>query len=501
MKTFSQIIFYILIIVALSSCSEEPNGNIVEKNTEPNIFPDYSGITIPVNIAPLNFYIKENGVAYKTIIRGESDKTIEIKSDKPEVIISESKWKDILKNNQQLFIDIWVKTKEKQWFKYKTITNRISNKSIDNHLVYRLINTGYVLWQKMGIYQRNLENYDEEIVYSNASGKNNCVNCHSFCKNDPQTMLLHLRKKFAGTVIVKDGKATLYNTKTPYTMTQAVYPSWHPNGKLIAFSVNLIGQNFSSDNNHRIEVSDKVSDLIIYNTETNTVTTTAAVSTKNRENMPCWSADGKYLYYISAPETNKSSLIYAKYSLVRISYDVATNQWGTPDTIISSSKTGLSISFPRTSPDGKYLVFSASDHGYFTIHNAKSDLYILNLANNSFTKLIHNSEKTDSYHSWATNSNWMVFTSKRLDGVYSRPFITYIDENGIDTKPFVIPQKDPHFYDLFLQNYNVPELITGKIDAAIKIRDASYKEAIKANFDKTVNIDALSGATKFDVKK
>lgn len=500
MKTNINSLLIIILSLFIISCSEEPKGKIIEQNIHAIIVPDYTDITIPYNIAPLNFYIKESGTAYKTSIHDNSNNEIIIKSTNPEVIIPQDKWNKLLQDNinKSIFIDIWIKQQDKTWFKYKTIVNNIVDKKIDSHLVYRLINTGYVLWQKMGIYQRNLENFDEEVIYTNNATQNNCVNCHSFCQNDPNKMLLHLRKNLPGTIIVKDGKTVKFNTKTPYTMSQAVYPAWHPNGKLIAFSVNLIGQNFSSDANHRIEVSDKASDLILYNTENNTITTSPLVSTKNRENMPCWSSDGKYLYYISAPEAKTSNdRLFSKYSLVRIAYNENDNSWGTPDTIISAAKDGLSISFPKLSPDGKFLVFSASEYGYFTIHYAKSDLYILDLANNSYKKIIHNSDKTDSYHCWSSDSNWMVFTSKRLDGIYSRPFITFIDNNGNDSKPFVIPQKDPHFYDLFLQNFNVPELTTGQIKNALEIRNATYQDAKKVDFDKSVNVDALSGATKY----
>ncbi|HAH23700.1 MAG TPA: cytochrome C biosynthesis protein, partial [Prolixibacteraceae bacterium] len=54
---------------------------------------------------------------------------------------------------------------------------------------------------------------------------------------------------------------------------------------------------------------------------------------------------------------------------MRIPFDVEKNTWGKVDTVISSKSTGKSISFPKISPDGRYLMFTMSDHGYFTIHH------------------------------------------------------------------------------------------------------------------------------------
>ena len=76
-----------------------------------------------------------------------------------------------------------------------------------------------------------------------------------------------------------------------------------------------------------------------------------------------------------------------------------------------------------------------------------------------------NSEESDSYHSWSSNSRWMVFSSRRLDGLYTRLYMTYIDESGKAHKPFLLPQKNPvEFYDNLMEAYNIPEFIKGKVE-------------------------------------
>ena len=78
-------------------------------------------------------------------------------------------------------------------------------------------------------------------------------------------------------------------------------------------------------------------------------------------------------------------------------------------------------------------------------------------------RLSCNSPETDSFHSWSGNSRWFVFSSKRRDGFTARPYFVHVDEQGKLSKPFVMPQKDPAFYDTFIKTYNVPELVKEKI--------------------------------------
>ena len=470
----------------------------------PQIFPDYTNLTIPYNIAPLNFSIKEAGDQFAVRIASEHGKEITIASSTPEIQINQSKWKKLLSENKDevLHVDVFC-NKGGSWTKYQTINHKITKDNIDSHLTYRLINSAYVLWFEMGIYQRNLESFEESTIIHNKSLGGACINCHYPNRNDPTKSFFHIRAKHSGTVILKDDKLEKVETKTDYTLASAAYASWHPNGRHIAFSVNKINQNFHVFKDKSNEVSDKYSDLIIYDTETRVITTSPKVSTRNRENLPEWSADGKHLYYISAKEAvDDSARMIAKYSLVKIPYDVSKNLWGEPDTVLSANTFGKSISFPRASPDGKHLVFCATDYGYFTIHHKISDLYIMNLETGKYRLAKElNSEETESYHSWSSNGRWLIFSSRRIDGVHTRPFIAYVDEQGNCSKPFVVPQKDPNFYTSYLLNYNRPELMTGKIDIAPQaIRDVAREASIPVTFDPLVDVDALSGASKIRKK-
>jgi dipeptidyl aminopeptidase/acylaminoacyl peptidase len=475
-KNFIRCFTAIVCLVLLTDCSGNQD-NIYEINLDAKIFPEYYILTIPPNIAPLNFIIKEPGSKFRVEISAGKSNPIVIRQSSPSIRIPPGEWHDILTNNagKTLTVDIMAFNNNK-WNKYKVIRHTISTDPIDPYLVYRLIHAVYLMWRDMGIYQRNLTNFDEIPVIENSSTDYGCFNCHSFSKKDPSKMLLHFRILHPGTLLWNNGVLSTIDTRTSYTMSGGIYPSWHPDGKHIAFSVGKLSPHLTTRKDKVVDVSDKASDLIVYDIENKKVITSPRVSTNRRENMPVWSADGKYLYFISAPEAIKGdddSRLHCKYDLMRIAYDIERNSWGEAELVLSSEETGMSISMPSVSPDGKYMVCSMSDYGYFTIFDKKSDLYSVNLETREFKKLELNSNNAESYSTWSSNGRWLVFSSKRMDGVFTRPFIAYFDTNGIAHTPFVLPQKNPEVYNRLLANFNRPELITGKIELTpIEVRNA-----------------------------
>jgi hypothetical protein len=430
------------------------------------ISPDYSGIAIPPNIAPLNFTIKEEGEKYLVRLYAGSGKSITISSASGKIHIPEKKWKKLLQlcQGKNIFIDIFVK-KEHGWLKFPPVINYITNEPIDSYLAYRLIEPGFESWNKMGIYQRCVENFLETPVMINDMSDDNCMNCHSFCRNDSHTMMFHMRAKHSGTVIYRNGKLKKVNTKTSQTISPGVYPAWHPGGQYIAFSVNHIGQAFHAVSRLKIEVTDTLSDLMVFDAAKNEVFSSPAISSRERfETFPAWSPDGKYLYYCSARAMTETQFDQIRYDLLRISFDTATCQFGSVDTIVSAALMNRSVSFPRISPDGKYLLFCMSDFGNFSIWHPESDLFLKNLESGEVSKPDINSPQSESYHNWSSEGRWIVFSSRRIDGLFTRLYFSYFDTSGKAYKPFILPQKDPEFYDTFLKSYNVPELVSSKID-------------------------------------
>lgn len=125
---------------------------------------------------------------------------------------------------------------------------------------------------------------------------------------------------------------------------------------------------------------------------------------------------------------------------------------------------GKSVSFPRVSPDGRFMLCTLSGYGTFPIWHKDADLYMIDLKSGvgSYPETL-NSNDTESYHSWSSNGRWVVFSSRRLDGLYTRPFIAYVGKDGKTGKPFLLPQKEADYYAGLMKSYNIPEFVTGKV--------------------------------------
>lgn len=453
-------------ILLLASCSGIPDNPAVQDSLPP-VFPDITGVTIPLNIAPLNF--KTTVPSEKIILRIENGTGKLTVRGKDQIRIPVNRWRNLLEQSagSSLNLTVWAK-EDNGWSKYSPFKIYIRKEPIDPYLVYRRIAPGYESWSEMGIYQRNLTSFKESTIIDNRLLPGNCMNCHSFNQNDPEQMMLHLRGNIGATMLVKDGVVTKLNTRTKETGLNCVYPYWHPSGSYIAFSVNSISQFFHSVKEKRIEVMDSRSDLAVFDIAAGKLITTKLISSEESfETFPVFSADGKTLYFCSAQKaTIPDDYRNIKYSLCSISFDATSGTFGNSvDTLVSSYRTGKSISFPRTSHDGKYIMFTLSDYGNFSIWHREADLWLLSLADGSVKPLKSvNSDEADSYHSWSSGSRWFVFASRRSDGLYSRAYFSWIDENGEATKPFMLPQKNPDYYDFSFQSFNVPELVTGKVN-------------------------------------
>jgi Tol biopolymer transport system component len=239
----------------------------------------------------------------------------------------------------------------------------------------------------------------------------------------------------------------------------AGYMSWHPSGKLLAFSINKLSLFFHTIGENR-DVYDAASDLGILDLDANTVTVPAPLAQPEQlETWPAWSPDGRHLYFCRAPKLPIEKFRQIRYDLMRIGYDLERNTWGEVETLMSAKETSLSAAQPKVSPDGRYLLFCLAAYGNFPVYQPSSDLYLMDLKTRQYRRLEINSGQADTWHCWSSNSRWIVFSSKRRDGLFARPYFSYFDALGRAHKPFLLPQRDPTFYDSFIKTYNVPELV------------------------------------------
>lgn len=467
-------VFSVLILgllLPLVACTHLPEA-FTETSDTLRLKPDYCGITLPCNIAPMNFNIENEAEECITQIRSTHGAPLLIAGN--EVRINPGKWKKLLEANkgERLTIEVYAK-KNGTWVRFPLVENLIAPEPVDKYVVYRYIQPLYTLYEDMSINQRDLENFDVSVIYDNRNqtmdNKAQCINCHSFQDyNKNSSMQMHVRGENGCTLIMKNGKYNKTNLKNPAFLGGATYPSWHPTENLIAYSVNTIGQNFYSKNLDKVEVLDNKSDLVLYDVDNNRITP-IEISTDWLETFPYWSPDGKSLYFAAAHFKSKTENTERetiekhasiRYNLVRKSFDPTTKTFGKGDTVVNARAIGKSATFPRVSPDGQYMLFTMGDYGNFHIWHRSSDLYLMDLKNNTFRNIEEiNSSEVDSYHSWSSSGKWVVFSSRREDAGYTRLYLTYFDGKGGFSKPFILPQKDPSFYERSFKSFNVPEFI------------------------------------------
>ncbi|MBQ3617459.1 MAG: PD40 domain-containing protein [Bacteroidales bacterium] len=474
-------IIIFIILLTISGCASEIT-NFTHKDAKPDIFPDYTDIVIPVNIAPLNF--KALNGTLEMVEVSTKQGVIKEYCNNGKLLWNQSEWKNLLKNNigDTLKFTVYITDSLGVCYQYQPFFQAVSPDSIDSYIAYRNIETGYVFWMEMGLYQRSTETFDCEPIIENSAIDKACINCHSFCKQSPDKMLFHSRKFNPGTTILWNGKLQKYNTKTDSIISGGVYSSWNPNGYIIAMSVNKIGQRFHNDLNKRIYVSDSESDVVIMNMNTETVSTCKDLTTENLENFPAWSPDGSTLYYISAPkrpegDDTDTSL---RYSLLSIKYNAENDTWGNVDTLLTDSAAGGSITYPKPSPCGRYIAYTMGERGYFMPFNQESDIWLLDLKNDTiYCPEGINSNSSESNHNWSHSGKWLVTGSKYPDRLFTKPYFAHFNpETGTFDKRFVLPQEDPDFYERYTANFNNTDFITGEVPASeIEIRDAVRGES------------------------
>lgn len=464
-----KILFLLTAICCLASCQKkvtdaEPVASL------PAIYPDYVGVTIPVNIAPLDFCMADEDAELVDAVITDADGHKLHAQGAASTGIDAKEWKQMLEHSIGDSLSVVVSARyDGKWKTFAPFGIYVSADSIDYGIAYRLIEPGYSAFSKMGIYEYCLASGEQKAVIENTQFQG-CVNCHSFNRANPSDMSLHIRGAHGATLLRVGGEIKAYNTATKQTLGSCVYPYWHPSGRYIAYSTNATRQVFHTRATKRIEVYDSASDLEVYDTETNQLLITPLLKRQNvMETFPAFSADGKTLYFCAADTMRSLTEDYdsVRYNLCSIAFDAEGGTFGNRiDTLVDAKAMQKSVSFPRPSYDGRFLVYTLSDYGQFSIWHPEADLYIMDLANGSVSAMSAvNSRDTESYHSWSTNSRWMVFSSRRDDGLFTRPYFTHIGEDGEQTKPFMLPQPNPRQYyrDLFY-SYNVPEFIAGPVN-------------------------------------
>ena len=458
----------ILGILGLLGCTGSPE-NPTKTDQLPEIYPDYIGVTIPADIAPLNFnFVDETIDCMDVVVKGSKGGELHVNGAWADFNIDD--WHHLTEQNQggELTVTVCVE-KDGQWTQYKDFTMSVSPYSLDDWgLTYRRIKPGYEVGGDIGIYQRDIHSFDEYAILTETVVPGRCFNCHTANRTNPDRITLQMRGEGGGTLIQKDGNQTWVETKTDSTKAAGSYSYWHPAGDYVALAVNSVHQSFFTGTGQRIEVYHKFSNVEVLDTRSNELILSPLLQTADLEIFPAFSADGQWLYYSSSkPCRVPAEYEKVKCSLCRIAFDAEKGQFGeTVDTLLHGPATDRSYVLARPSYDGRWLMYCVSSRGNFPVSQDDADLWLMDLKTGESRELNEvNSQRSESFHNWSGNSRWFVFSSKREDGVYTKLYLASIDDKGRVSKPFLLPQRNPRKYYLEMMDaYNCPDFTKIRVD-------------------------------------
>jgi tetratricopeptide (TPR) repeat protein len=185
-----------------------------------------------------------------------------------------------------------------------------------------------------------------------------------------------------------------------------------------------------------------------------------------------WSPDGEYLVFARAeardpyPEgvkiaerANDPSETPIQYDLYRVPF--RGGQGGRPERIEGASRNGMSNSFPKISPDGRWIVFVQARNGQ--LMRPDSQLYIVPAEGGKARRLRANLPLMNSWHSFSPNGRWLVFSSKGRSP-YTQMYLTHIDEHGEDSPAILIENATAAN-----RAVNIPEFVNTVSDGIAKL--------------------------------
>ncbi len=185
-----------------------------------------------------------------------------------------------------------------------------------------------------------------------------------------------------------------------------------------------------------------------------------------------WSPDGKWIVFARArardayppgaqlaERANDPNETQIHYDLYRIPFN--GGRGGKAEPVAGASANGMSNSFPKVSPDGKWIVFVQARNGL--LMRPDSQLYIVPLDGGTPRRMSCNTPLMNSWHSFSPNGRWLVFSSKSRSP-YTQMFLTHIDENGNDSPAVLIENATAAN-----RAVNIPEFVNIGVDEWLKI--------------------------------
>jgi len=335
---------------------------------------------------------------------------------------------------------------------------RVSRDPADHCIVYRLVMPPFSRFKTPDTFVRDIRSFKTRVFLR--SRNKYCFNCHTFSSKQGTRGRLGIQARFVapdpcdlpvyfGVYDISARRG--WKVRLPFTIQMTTFMAWSPDGTKLATSANQKIATLSPIIHETQMAGGGTSDIAVYDLDRNTACLLPGASDPDRlEVFPRWTPDGELIVFCSARSGSHPGLV--RYDLSVVPFN--GGKGGNSALIPGASRNGKSNYFPRFSPDGKWLSFCQANNG--DLIRSSSDIWLApgNLKGTAHRLACNVDYAADSWHSWSSNSRWLVFASKRDDGVYARLYLTHIDDRGRASPAVRLPLKEQP-----VKCFNIPEFV------------------------------------------
>ncbi|HUW57542.1 MAG TPA: hypothetical protein VMZ92_12965 [Planctomycetota bacterium] len=341
----------------------------------------------------------------------------------------------------------------------RAVTIRISKDPADNAIIYRLVRPPFITKKTPNMYVRDIRRKRDRVFLG--ARQQYCLNCHTFSSKSGTHGKVGFQIRYIGAARMahpiyfavydidrQEGRKIIL----PFAIQMTTFMAWSPDETKLAFSANQALATLPPIVYETQFAGQSTSDLAVYDaTAGSACLVKGAADPKVLEIYPYWTPDGRSIVYSSAPAGLHPTV--TRFDLMVIPYD--GGRGGTPVPIRGAAANGRSNHYARFSPDGRWMTFVQSAYG--SLIKASSDVWIMPATLDAPPRRLASNVPyaADSWHSWSSNSRWIVFATKRDDGIYARVYMTHIDDEGNASPAVRLPIETPEMRTSF----NLPEFV------------------------------------------
>lgn len=407
--------FLICCLAILFSCKSADEEEKVKDL--PSLFPDYVNVSVPYNIAPLNFLLKDfSGQIEVRLSSSSSDYTFI--GNEGKIRFPQNEWAELLNKEKGGVITVNVKAqKDGKWMVYPSFKWEIKAEAIDDYVIYSKEVPGNVPNLNKSLMRREMSSFSEKEIHMEQP---------FFYAKFPDKVSFRGKER---------GNLGAYVMDSAFVSYISVFPDRRRENICLHSFVLLV-----DFNNKQYKVLPD------------------SISSDGDISFVDLSFDSRKLFYcVSSGSVNPDSLLSLKYSLMSRDFNPADLSVSEKlDTVVNLP--AVSVSYPSSSPDGNYIAYSVSAFGASSEWHDDSDMRLMNLHTGKIDSLqiVNSANKADIVRGWSSNGHWLMFSSKREDGFFERIYFSYIDSTGMAHKPFMLPLEDASYYYYMMEIFGEP---------------------------------------------